>query len=363
MKQICLIGGKLQGFEAAYHARKAGIGVVLVDRNKDAFIKDLVDTFHCFDIVEQPERLIEISATVDAMIPVNENFDTIDFLETIKDRLHCPLLFDFDAYRISRDKNTSKKYFRSIGIPTPTDKPTHPPYFVKPSCMSSSIGTAIIYDDEDLKGLDPTMLIEEYVEGDVLSLEVVGDGEHFAVVKETKVHIDDTYDCHMVTPIDHNPELRRITYELARDLKLKGIMDVEAIDSPQGLKVLEIDARFPSQTPTAVYHSSGVNLLELLMQAFTEGVQEMAQAPEGNYCIYEHLILKDRKLSPIGEHILSMGNNYRPIHGSEGIEIFQRDGEHKAFTVITWGEDQEKAEMNRKKAHEMILRTSEQEVA
>ncbi len=362
MKQICLIGGKLQGFEVAYHARKAGIRVVLIDRNENAFIKDLVDTFHCFDIVEQPERLIEISAAVDAMIPVNENFDTINFLETIKHRLHCPLLFDFDAYRISRDKNTSKKYFRSIGIPTPTDKPTHPPYFVKPSCMSSSIGTAIIYDDEGLKGLDPTMLIEEYVEGDVLSLEVVGDGEHFAVVKETKIHIDDTYDCHMVTPVSHNPELRRITYELARNLKLKGIMDVEAIYSPQGLKVLEIDARFPSQTPTAVYHSSGVNLLELLMQAFTEGVQEIVQAPEGNYCIYEHLILKDGKLSPVGEHILSMGNNYRPIHESESIEIFQRDGEHKAFTVITWGGDQEKAETNRKKAHEMILSTPEQEV-
>lgn len=362
MKQICLIGGKLQGFEVAYHARKAGIRVVLIDRNENAFIKDLVDTFHCFDIVEQPERLIEISAAVDAMIPVNENFDTINFLETIKGRLHCPLLFDFDAYRISRDKNTSKKYFRSIGIPTPTDKPTHPPYFVKPSCMSSSIGTAIIYDDEGLKGLDPTMLIEEYVEGDVLSLEVVGDGEHFAVVKETKIHIDDTYDCHMVTPVSHNPELRRITYELARNLKLKGIMDVEAIYSPQGLKVLEIDARFPSQTPTAVYHSSGVNLLELLMQAFTEGVQEIVQAPEGNYCIYEHLILKDGKLSPVGEHILSMGNNYRPIHESESIEIFQRDGEHKAFTVITWGGDQEKAETNRKKAHEMILSKPEQEV-
>jgi pyrrolysine biosynthesis protein PylC len=80
MKQICLIGGKLQGFETAYHARKAGMGVVLVDRNKDAFIKHLVDTFHCFDIAEEPERLIEISKTVDAMIPVNENFDTIDFL-------------------------------------------------------------------------------------------------------------------------------------------------------------------------------------------------------------------------------------------------------------------------------------------
>jgi hypothetical protein len=57
-----------------------------------------------------------------------------------------------------------------------------------------------------------------------------------------------------------------------------------------------------------------------------------------------------------------MGKNYRPIHESEGMEIFQRDGEHKAFTVVTWGADQESAEMNRKKAHEMIFMIPEQEV-
>jgi pyrrolysine biosynthesis protein PylC len=139
-------------------------------------------------------------------------------------------------------------------------------------------------------------------------------------------------------------------------------MDVEAIDSPNGLKVLEIDARFPSQTPTAVYHSSGINLLQLLMKAFTEGVEEIIQAPQNNYCIYEHLVLKDGKLFPIGEHILSMGNDYRPIYETDGIEIFQCDGQHKAFTVVCWAKDQEQAETNRIKAHEMIFRIREEKV-
>ena len=59
-------------------------------------------------------------------------------------------------------------------------------------------------------------------------------------------------------------ELRDISVKIAELIELKGIMDVEVIDDEGILKVLEIDARIPSQTPTVVYHSTGVNLLEEL---------------------------------------------------------------------------------------------------
>ncbi|WP_340820013.1 3-methylornithine--L-lysine ligase PylC [Methanolobus sp. WCC4] len=356
MTSICIIGGKLQGFEVTYLAHKAGMDVVLVDRREKPLIRNVVDSFHCFDVVREPERLRELSENVDAIIPVNENLETIEFLREIKDELACPVLFDFDAYHTSMDKKRSKDYFNSIDIPTPADKPTSPPYFVKPPCESSSIGTSIIYDDTGLEGLDPSMLIEEYVEGDVISLEVIGDGSHFAVLKETKIHIDDTYDCHMVTPIDNYPEFRKISYELARNMNLCGIMDVEAIDSPKGLKVLEIDARFPSQTPTAVYHSTGVNLVELLMQAFSGEVQETDIIPETNYCIYEHLLLENDMLKPVGEHVLSQGDEYVQFHASEGLEIFESRGENRnsVFTLISYGTDREGTEKIRQNGMEMI---------
>ncbi|SFM71415.1 3-methylornithine--L-lysine ligase PylC [Methanolobus profundi] len=357
MTTICIIGGKLQGFEVTYLAHKAGMDVVLVDRREKPLIRNVVDSFQCFDVVKEPKKLRELSEDVDAIIPVNENLETIEFLRSIKDQLSCPVLFDFDAYHISMDKKRSKDYFNSINIPTPADKPSSPPYFVKPPCESSSIGTSIIYDNAGLEGLDPSMLIEEYVEGDVISLEVIGDGTHFAVVKETKIHIDETYDCHMVTPIDNYPEFRKISYELAKNINLRGIMDVEAIDSPKGLKVLEIDARFPSQTPTAVYHSTGVNLVELLMQAFSGEVQEMDSVSELNYCIYEHLLLENDILKPVGEHVLSQGDEYVQFHASEGLEIFESRGENKnsVFTLISWGTDREETEKVRQNAMEMII--------
>ncbi len=354
MRNLILIGGKLQGFEASYLAKKARLHVVLVDKKERPLITKVVDEFHCFDVTKEPERLIELSRTAVAVLPVNENPETINFLRNIRNELACPMLFDFDAYHISMDKKRSKEYFRSIDIPMPLDNPTSPPYFVKPPCESSSIGTSIIYDESGLEGLDASMLIEEYVEGDVVSLEVVGDGERFEVVRETKIHIDGTYDCHMVTPLNNYPEFRDLAYKLAKHLNLKGIMDVEAIDSVQGLKVLEIDARFPSQTPTVVYHSSGVNLIELLLQAFVTGVRENEAIPEKNYCTYEHLIFMDGQLIPVGEHVLSQGIDYHQFHASEGLEIFECSGERKVFTLISWAPGKEEADLNRQRGLNML---------
>jgi 3-methylornithine--L-lysine ligase len=188
------------------------------------------------------------------------------------------------------------------------------------------------------------------VEGEVVSLEVIGDGNRFAVVKETLIHIDRTYDCHMVTPLPFDPSFREISYALAANLSLKGIMDVEAISGPKGLKVIEIDARFPSQTPTAVYYSSGINLIELLFRAFGEGVEEIESLPENKYCIYEHLMLGEKgALIPVGEQALSMGNDYGKYHEEPGIEIFLCKGENPVFTLVFWGKDMEEVDERKKK--------------
>ena len=350
MKTICLVGGKLQGFEAAYLSKKAGMNVIVVDKNLQALIRNYADEFHCFDVTKEPEKLFEISKRVDALLPVNENLECIEFLSSVKDNFSCPVLFDFEAYWISRDKKKSKEYFASIGVPTPRDKPLEPPYFVKPPCESSSVGARIIYDKGELKDLEPGMLIEEYVEGEVVSLEVIGDGNRFAVVKETLIHIDRSYDCHMVTPLPFDPSFREISYALAANLSLKGIMDVEAISGPKGLKVIEIDARFPSQTPTAVYYSSGINLIELLFRAFGEGVKEIETLPENKYCIYEHLMLGEKgALIPVGEQALSMGNDYGKYHEEPGIEIFLCKGENPVFTLVFWGKDMEEVDERKKK--------------
>lgn len=358
MTAICLIGGKLQGFEVAYLAHKAGMEVILVDKNPRVLIRNVVDHTFCFDITKQPDRLIGISREVSAIIPTNENLETLLFLKKIALKLDCPLLFDFDAYHISMDKKRSKEYFESIDVPTPFDRPSKPPYFVKPPCMSSSIGARIVETDEELAQIDPEMLVEEYVTGPVISLEVVGNGRKYAVGQQTQVHIDDVYDCHKVTPMDTDEEFREISYQLASNLNLKGIMDVEAIASPSGIRVIEIDARFPSQTPTVVYHSSGINLLTWLMDAFCEEVPDV-KPKTLRHCVYEHLMVEDDNLEATGEHLFSEGEDYFRLFEDEDIEIFKSTGKYIIYTLICRGDSSKQVEKNRNKAIEIIRKDME----
>jgi pyrrolysine biosynthesis protein PylC len=371
-KKICLIGGKLQGVEAAYLAKKAGLYVILIDKNPSALAQSLCDEFHCFDITKENEksRFIELSRKSDYMIPVNENENTILFLKSAANEIRetgCKFLFDFDAYYISSDKTRSKSYFKKINVPTPIDKPKEPPYFVKPPSESGSIGARIVYSDDELKNVPNNYLIEEYLTGPVISLEVIGNGRDYIIAKETHIHIDDVYDCSMVTPLPTDEIYRKITYDLAKGLQLKGIMDVEAIDSQKGWKVLEIDARFPSQTPICVYFSSGINLLLLLIESFDnektflkDGLLN-SQNPRytDSYCIFEHFQKADGRLIPGGEHLISAGNDFHKFDdGTDGgIEIFECAGEsgYFAYTVITYSKTEGEAKEKREKAKGLIL--------
>nr|WP_242976009.1 ATP-grasp domain-containing protein [Desulfosporosinus sp. FKB] len=111
------------------------------------------------------------------------------------------------------------------------------------------------------------LVIEEYLEGPSYSIEVIGIAGNYQVFQITELEMDGDYDCKRVlAPVELGDQLIRefekITLKLASDLSLNGIMDVETILQNGKLKVLEIDARLPSQTPTAVYYSTGVNMVE-----------------------------------------------------------------------------------------------------
>jgi pyrrolysine biosynthesis protein PylC len=108
--------------------------------------------------------------------------------------------------------------------------------------------------------------------------------------------------------------LEKISLKIAEALPLQGLMDVEVIVHNNQLKVLEIDARLPSQTPTVVYWSSGINMLELLGQCFSSvlSVSSMAkknrnsQQSEGGV-VYEHIRVTTEAIEVCGEHIMTDG--------------------------------------------------------
>ena len=123
-------------------------------------------------------------------------------------------------------------------------------------------------------------------------------------------------------------EFRALGVKLAELVNLTGIMDVEVIDDGNCFKVLEIDARIPSQTPTAVYQSTGVNFIEELWELFCGGEFQNAPAQKERYCAYEHYLLKAPRngtpgtFTEQGEHIMSQGlplHLYRNLFGADEV--------------------------------------------
>jgi len=108
-------------------------------------------------------------------------------------------------------------------------------------------------------------------------------------------------------PSDLTGPFEEMAVTLAEAVGLSGVMDVEAILHEGQLKVLEIDARFPSQTPIAVHHSTGINMVERLAEVFSaQGKRKPdsihSQPIRGS--VLEHIRVRDGRLSVCGEHIL-----------------------------------------------------------
>jgi pyrrolysine biosynthesis protein PylC len=123
--------------------------------------------------------------------------------------------------------------------------------------------------------------------------------------------MDANYDCKRVlAPTDLTPslisEFEKISRSIAETMALKGLMDVEVILHEETLKVLEVDARLPSQTPTAVFWSTGINILEMLADLFLnkgDPSRGDMDAPMGVVC--EHIKVTPDCLEVAGEHVMS----------------------------------------------------------
>ena len=316
--RVAIAGGKLQGVEAAYLARQAGWEVVLLDRDPLAPAAGLCDLF-CQADLTRAQRLPGEAGRVDLIIPALEDREVLASLVEISRRSGIPLAFDPSSYQVSSSKLTSDRLFSRWGVPAPRPWPQAGfPLVAKPSGASGSQGVQRLNSqlayEYFLAGSGDSArdwVFQEYLEGPSFSLEVMGCGGEFRSFQTTRLEMDLSHDCKRVlAPAGITPgedaQFRRISEVIARNLNLTGIMDVEVIQSGGVFRVLEIDARLPSQTPTAVYRSTGVNLLELLAGVFLKG--ELPQLPGSageRGVVYEHLRVSPGVLEVCGEHIMS----------------------------------------------------------
>jgi len=334
---VAVVGGNLQGVEAAYLAKKAGWEVTVIDRKAVVPAAGLGDRFSRVNITTQKD-LARALKGVDLVIPALENHDALACLQHCSQNSEIPFAFDPVAYSISSSKVKSDQLFARIGVPTPLPWPECDfPVLAKPSMGSGSQNVSVFHNSENLHAHQnesvEEWVIQEFVPGPSYSVEVVGRPGNYLPLQVTDLQMDKAYDCKRVlAPTELTPalisEFKRISLSIAEAMVLKGLMDVEVILHDHTLKVLEVDARLPSQTPTAVFWSTGINILELLADLFLSKHDPNSgdmDAPMG--VVYEHIKVTPNRLEVAGEHLIS---------GTDALQIRENFfGANEAITNYT----------------------------
>lgn len=352
---VLIIGGKLQGTEAVYLAKKAGYKTWLVDRNVMAPASKLCDKYFCVDAMER-RTMLQLFRNADIVIPAMENKAVLEALGRYSAETGTPLVFDEQAYALSSSKLKSDRFFMKNNIPAPRPYPDCAyPVIVKPSGRSGSEGVVKLYSKEELEArpvyLSGDYVIQEYLEGRSFSLEVVGRGADYNVLQITEIIVDSLYDCkQVVAPAMISAEteeaFRRIAVDLAEALKINGIFDIEVIQDRGQLKVLEIDARLPSQTPISVYHSTGVNMVKLMIDAAL-GQVKPAEVEARQVCLLQQVAVAPGRIEILGEKIMADAGPLSLIEGFFGADQaltgYSSEKERWTATLIITGKTEPRA--------------------
>jgi pyrrolysine biosynthesis protein PylC len=274
-----------------------------------------------------------VFSDVDFIIPALENDNALRSLTRWSRKTGVPLAFDPQAYALSSSKLKSADFFKQIGLPVPVAWPQCGfPVVAKPGRGSGSKGVRIFHDLDSLRNRfspafpfdfaqggelveppPPDWVLEEFLDGSQHSLEVVGRPGNYRVLQVTDLYVDGNFDCKRVIapsklPLPLIADFEDLTLTIAEALNLHGIMDVEVIFYRGEFKVLEIDARLPSQTPTAVYWSTNQNMIGLLGDLYARPKNDFP--PAGDILrgtVYEHIHVSGDILKICGERIMTEG--------------------------------------------------------
>ena len=373
--RVAIVGGKLQGIEAAFLACEAGWETVLIDKKHSPPAAGLCSAFCQCDVVEERPFLRRILQNVELIIPAIENTAALQSLQKNAADVGTSLAFDAEAYFISHSKKRSNRLLEKLGIPVPRRWPDCGlPVIVKPSASSGSRGVFRLNTEHELKAFMKTSgsllrngIAQEYLEGPSYSVEVIGRDGDYTALQVAELGMDNRYDCNRVLapaeiPAALNREIKEIACVIARALNLKGLMDVEVILDRGVPKVLEIDARLPSQTPTVVYKSTGINMIELLRDIFvTSTMPEISERKMPRGVVYEHVKVSPKGVEFPGEHVMGEADSLQVIADFFGAEVgvtnFNASQSSWTATLITTGENRNLAWLKRQHVIENILRS------
>ena len=376
--RVAVVGGRLQGIEAAYLCSKADLVTVLIDSDSNPPAKGLSDEFHQIDIVAKPAKAKHALRGCDAVLPANENRTTLLVLQKLCHELQIPFMQDNEAFWITSDKIESMKFFRKCRIPTPETWPRSGfPVIVKPSCKSGSESVYRADNQRQLKntleivrGVDSNPVVQEFIQGPALSLEVISRKGVGQPLQVTGLEFDEKYSCKRVyapadVPSRVQERMKMIGMEIVLNLRLNGLIDVQALLKGRTPRVNEMNARLPSQTPSVVYQSTKINMAELLIGLFLE--DRMAPVAHSvthsqRAVVYQHVKILGNELRVQGEHVMADASGLRLekdfLGADEAITNLElgADPNNRVATLIVKSHDLASASKKMKEAVVNIIR-------
>jgi len=356
--KIVIVGGALQGMEAVYLSKKAGFRTFVIDKRENAPALSMADEHTIINPITDGKEAMRIFEDCDAVLPACEDPELLCKLDEMLSSSNVPLLFDIDSYKISSSKLASNNLMEAAGIPVPKGQGYGYPVIVKPSSQSGSVGVTVAYSEKDVNegiqkilGIGDNPVIQEFVSGKNVSMEIIGNGKEYNPFVTAEILLSKDYDCKRVVcspgilTEEKEEEFREIAVKIAERIELTSLMDIEAVDTKDGLKILEIDARIPSQTPAAVLAATGINILKELIRPGSDG-----KAKHYGASSYEHFLIKDGKMMTCGEKEFSHVRDPRIMSGLFGsddmITDYNKNNEWRC-TMINRADSEEELEMKR----------------
>ena len=266
--------------------------------------------------------------------------------------------------------------FEELGLSIPVALPQcKVPVLAKPAQGCCSKGVRVFQDLDSLEnGFSPEVpppdwVLEEFLDGSQHSLEVVGRPGNYRALQVTDLYVDQDFDCKRVIapsvlPLNLIEDFEELSLTIAEALNLHGIMDVEVIYSRGELKVLEIDARLPSQTPTAVYWSTNQNMIELLGGLYATPKDDFPPVgTSSSGAVYEHIHISGGSLKICGERIMTeegpLDLRADFFGADEAITNFEPDKDPWVATLIFCGANRHEACEKRNRSIAEIVRRFE----
>ena len=311
-KKIMILGGGPnrigQGIEfdyccvhASFALREAGFETVMVNSNPETVSTDydtsdrlyfepltLEDVLEIYQQEDCSGAIVQFGGQTPLNLAsalkangVNIIGTSPESIETAEDRKLFSAILDqvklkSPANRTAMNETDALTFAKEVGFPV----------LLRPSFVLGGRGMFIVYNEEEFRGVvrqafdvmpDKPVLIDKFLEDAIeLDVDCISDGET-SVIGGMLEHIEyagvHSGDAAMVMPphtlsADMLNTVRKATYELARALKVVGLMNVQFAIKDRELYVLEVNPR-ASRTVPFVAKAIGVPLAKLAAKVMT----------------------------------------------------------------------------------------------